>query len=134
MKFNSFARRSATEANEPRRITSRMITPKTPSIRFGHERGFGGYTNRIRWLDSDKDACRLATDLSTPRLPSLPRSVETSHDSATSLTRLAEPWMFELSTTNAHEPSGSVATVCSMWPAKSAPVRVGPIVGRSNPP
>src|SRR4051812_36342979 len=82
---NSFARRSAIEVNEPRRITSRMITPKTTSIRFSHELGFGGYTNRIRWLDSDKDACRLATDLSTPRLPFLPRSVETSHDSATSL-------------------------------------------------
>ena len=42
--------------------------------------------------------------------------------------------MFKLSTTNTHDPSGSVATVCSMWLAKSASVRVGPIVGRSNSP
>ena len=42
--------------------------------------------------------------------------------------------MFKLSTTNTHEPSGSVATVCSMWLAKSLSVRVGPIVGRSNSP
>ena len=42
--------------------------------------------------------------------------------------------MFRLSTTNNHDPSGSMATVCSMWLAKSASVRVGPSVGRSNSP
>lgn len=42
--------------------------------------------------------------------------------------------MFKLSTTNSHEPSRSVATVCSMWLAKSAAVRGGPIVGRSHSP
>src|SRR3954466_12390762 len=134
MKSNSFVRRSATEVNEPRRTTFRMITPNTTSIWFSHELCFGRYTNRIRWLDSDRNACRLATDLSTPRLPFLPRSVETSHPLATSFTQLAEQWMFKLSTTNTHEPSESVATVCSMWLAKSASVRVGPIVGLSNSP
>ena len=28
MKFNSFVRKSATDGNDPRRITFRMITPK----------------------------------------------------------------------------------------------------------
>ena len=42
--------------------------------------------------------------------------------------------MFKLSTTNTHEAFGSVATVCSMWLAKSASVRVGPIVGAINSP
>jgi len=60
--------------------------------------------------------------------------VATSHASATSFTKLSEQWMFKLSTTNTHEPFGSVATVCSMWLAKSVSVRVGPIVGLSNSP
>ena len=42
--------------------------------------------------------------------------------------------MFKLSATNTHDASGSVATVCSMWLAKSASVRVGPIVGAINSP
>ena len=120
--------------NEPRRITFRMITPKTTSIWFSHELCFGRYTNRIRWLGRDKNACRLAIDFNTPRTPFWPRAVGTSHDSATSFTRLSEQWMFKLSTTNTHEPSGSAATVRSMWPAKSPSVRVGPIVGLSNSP
>src|SRR4051794_3795665 len=107
IKVNSFPRKSATEGNEPRRITFRMITPKITSIWFSHELCFGRYTNRIRWLDSDKNACRLATDFSTPRAPFLPRAVGTWHASATSFTKLSEPWMFKLSTTNTHEPSGS---------------------------
>ena len=37
--------------------------------------------------------------------------------------------MFQLSTTKIHDAPGSVATVCSMGPAKSASVRVGPMVG-----
>src|SRR3954449_10450469 len=96
MKSNSFVRKSATEVNEPRRITFRMITPKITSIWFSHELCLGRYTNRIRWLDSDKNACRLATDFRTPRLPFLPTSFETSHASATSFTRLSEQWMFRL--------------------------------------
>ena len=75
MKFNSFVRKSSTDVNEPRRITFRMITPKITSIWFSHELCFGRYTNRIRWLDSDKNACRLATDFSTPRTPFLPSAV-----------------------------------------------------------
>ena len=42
--------------------------------------------------------------------------------------------MFKLSTTKIHAASGSVATVCAMWPTKSASVRVGPIVGAINSP
>ena len=42
--------------------------------------------------------------------------------------------MFKLSTTNTHEPAGSMDTVCSIWLTKSPSVRVGPIVGRSNSP
>ena len=42
--------------------------------------------------------------------------------------------MFKLSATNTHDASGSVATVCSMWLAKSASVRVGPIDGVINSP
>jgi hypothetical protein len=38
MKFTSLLRRSATEGNDPRRITFRMITPNTTSIWFSHER------------------------------------------------------------------------------------------------
>src|SRR6516225_4108955 len=75
MKFNSLVRKSSTDVKEPRRITFRMITPKITSIWFSHELCFGRYTNRIRWLVSDRNACRLATDFSTPRLPFLPRSV-----------------------------------------------------------
>ena len=56
------------------------------------------------------------------------------HAWATSFTKLSEPWMFKLSTTNSHDASGSKATVCSMWLAKSASVRVGPIVGAINSP
>ena len=41
MKFNSFVRKSATDVNEPRRITFRMITPKITSIWFSHELGLG---------------------------------------------------------------------------------------------
>src|SRR3954463_16827623 len=134
MKFNSFVRKSSTDVNEPRRITFRMITPKITSIWFSHELCLGRYTNRIRWLDSDKNACRLATDFSTPRPPFLPRAVPDPHASATSFTKPSEQWMFKLSTTNTHDPSGSVATVRSMWPAKSSSVRVGPIVGRGNSP
>src|SRR3954453_21087621 len=88
MKLNSFVRRSSTEVNEPRRITFRTITPKTVSIWFSHELCFGRYTNRIRRPGSDQNACRLATDFSTPRTPFLPRSVPTSHASATSFTNL----------------------------------------------
>src|SRR3982750_2880748 len=105
MKFNSFARKSSTDGNEPRRITFRMITPKTTSIWFSHELCLGRYTNRIRWLDADKNACRPATDFSTPRTPFLPRFLGTPHTSATSCTKLSEQWMFKLSTTNTHEPS-----------------------------
>src|SRR5512133_3137005 len=61
IKFNSFVRKSPTEVNEPRRTTFRMITPNTTSIWFSHELCFGRYTNRMRWLVSDKNACRLAT-------------------------------------------------------------------------
>src|SRR3954463_708603 len=114
MKFTNLSRRSATEVNEPRRITFRMITPKITSIWFSHELCFGRYTNRIRWLDSDKNACRLATDFSTPRTPFLPSPVGTSHASATSFTKLSEQWMFKLSTTNTHEPSGATDNVFSM--------------------
>src|ERR1700736_2185148 len=114
MNLNNLLRKSSTEVNEPRRITFRMITPKITSIWFSHELCFGRYTNRIRWLDSDTNACRLATDFSTPRVPFLPKSLGTSHAWATSFTKLSEQWMFKLSTTNTHDPSESAATVCSM--------------------
>ena len=42
--------------------------------------------------------------------------------------------MFKLSATNTHDAPGSVAIVCSMWLAKSASVRVGPIDGAINSP
>src|SRR3982750_567308 len=100
MKFNSFARKSSTDVNEPRRITFRMITPKITSIWFSHELCFGRYTNRIRWLGSDKNACRLATDFSTPRTPFLPRAVSTSHASPTTFTNPPDQGMFKLSATN----------------------------------
>src|SRR3954464_1958486 len=112
MKFNNFVRQSSTQGKDPPRITFRMITPNTTSIWFSHEVCFGKYTNRIRWLDSDKNACRLATDFSNPRTPLPPRPVGTSHASATSFTKLSEQWMFKLSTTNTHEPSGSTDNVC----------------------
>ena len=67
MKLNSFVRKSSTEVNEPRRITFRRITPNTTSIWFSHELCFGRSTNRMRWLVSDKNACRLATDFRIPR-------------------------------------------------------------------
>src|SRR3954464_3027216 len=134
MKFNSFARKSSTDVNEPRRITFRMITPKITSIWFSHELGLGRYTNRIRRPDSDKNACRLATDFSTPRTPFLPRSSGPPHSPATSFPKLSGPWMFKLSRTTTHDPPGSQANVCSMWLTTSSSVRVGPIVGRSNSP
>jgi hypothetical protein len=40
--------------------------------------------------------------------------------------------MFKLSVTNTDDAPGSVATVCSMWLAKSDSVRVGPSVGAIN--
>ena len=129
MKFNSLSRKSFTDVNEPRRITFRMIIPKIVSIWFSHELCLGVYTNRIRWLFSDKNACRLATDFSTPRTPFFPNGCSIPHAWATFRTNVSEQWMFKLSTTKIHKAVGSVATVCSMWLAKSASVRVGPIVG-----
>ena len=41
MKFDSSLRKSATDVNEPRRMTFRMITPKTTSIWLSHELCFG---------------------------------------------------------------------------------------------
>src|SRR5271165_5946323 len=134
MKFISFLRKSATEVNDPRRITFRVIIPKITSIWFSHELCLGVYTNRIRWLRSDKNACRLATDFSTPRTPFFPNGCSIPHALATFRTNVSEQWMFKLSTTKIHEADGAVATVCSMWLAKSASVRVGPIVGAINSP
>jgi hypothetical protein len=48
MKFNSLLRRSATDENDPRRITFRRIIPKLTSIWLSHELCFGVDTNRIR--------------------------------------------------------------------------------------
>ena len=71
-------RKSSIEVNVPRRITFRMITPNTISIWFNHELCFGKYTKRIRWLGSERKACRLAIDFRIPRTPFLPKSVGTS--------------------------------------------------------
>ena len=114
MKFNSLLRKSATDVNDPRRITFRMITPKTVSIWFSHELCFGVYTNRIRWPSSDRNACRLATVLSTPRTFFFPNGPAIRHAWATHRTNVSEPWMFKLSTTKIHPASGSVATVRAM--------------------
>jgi hypothetical protein len=111
-----------------------MITPKTDSIWFNHELCFGVYTNRIRWLFSDKNACRLATDLRIPRTFVLPNGSSTPHALATNRTSISELWMFKLSTTKTHPASGSVATVRAMCSTKSNSVRVGPIVGAINSP
>src|SRR5271166_3177345 len=134
MKFISFLRKSATEVNDPRRITFRVIIPKITSIWFSHELCLGVYTNRIRWLRSDKKACRLATDFKIPRTPFLPNFSSIPHTLATQFTRVSEQWMFKLSNTNTHDASGSVRTVRSMWLAKSASVRVGPMLGAINSP
>lgn len=48
MKRISLSRRSATEVKEPRRITFRVITPKTISIWFSHDVCLGKYTKRMR--------------------------------------------------------------------------------------
>ena len=90
MKFNSLSRKSFTDVNEPRRITFRMIIPKIVSIWFSHELCLGVYTNRIRWLLSDKNACRLATDFSTPRTPFFPNGWSIPHAWATYRTNVSE--------------------------------------------
>jgi hypothetical protein len=43
----------------------------------------GVYTNRIRWPRSDKNAHRLATDLSTPRAAFFPNGSAIPHVAAT---------------------------------------------------
>src|SRR5437868_11701064 len=113
MKFISLLFKSATEGNDPRRITFRMIIPKITSIWFSHELCLGVYTNRMRWLRSDKNVCRLATDFSTPRDPFFPNPCSIPHALATDFTKVSEQWMFKLSTTNTHDASGSVRIVCS---------------------
>jgi hypothetical protein len=95
-------------------ILSDRSLPKIVSIWFSHELCFGRYTNRIRWLNSDKNACRLATDFRIPRVPFLPKSFGTSQALATNVTKRSEQCMFKLSTTNTPDPSGSAAAVCSM--------------------
>src|SRR3982750_1809495 len=97
MKFNSFARKSSTDVNEPRRITFRMITPKITSIWFSHELCFGRYTNRIRWPDPHKNPCPPPPHFSPPRVPFRPRFVAIPHPPAPSFTKLSEQWMFRLS-------------------------------------
>src|SRR5262249_31074575 len=134
MKFDSLLCRSSTDVNEPRRITFLMITPKTDSIWFSHELCFGVYTNRIRWLFSDRNACRLATDLRIPRTVFLPNGSSIPHALATYRTSISEQWMFKLSTTKIQPASGSVATVRAMCSTKSHSVRVGPIVGAISSP
>ena len=68
-----------------------MITPKTVSIWLSHELCLGVYTTRIRWLGSDRNACRLATDFSTPRTPFFPNATSIPQAVATVLTNVSEP-------------------------------------------
>ena len=90
------------------------------SIWFSHELCFGVYTNRIRWPFSDRNACRLATDLRIPcGMFFLPNGSAIPHALATNRTSISEPWMFKLSTTKIHPASGLVATVCAMCSTKS---------------
>src|SRR5215470_18778478 len=69
MNRTNFSFRSVTEVKFPRRMTFRMIMPKTISIWFSHDVCFGKNTKRMRWLRSPRNARRLACERSTPRLP-----------------------------------------------------------------
>src|SRR5215469_545989 len=69
MKLNSLLRKSSTEVKLPRRISLRMMTPKTISIWFSHDVCFGKNTKRMRWLLSDKNSLRLSCDRRTPCRP-----------------------------------------------------------------
>src|SRR6516225_7060122 len=73
MKRTSFSFRSVTEVKFPRRMTLRMITPKTISIWFSQDVCFGRNTKRTRWPRSCKKVRRLSCERSTPRLPFFPQ-------------------------------------------------------------
>src|SRR5262249_44277372 len=96
---SSFVRKSSTDVKLPRRTAYRVIIPKTISIWLSHELCLGVYTNRMRWLSSDRNSCRLRIDWSTPRLPFWPRSSGRPHRRVTNSTRVAEQWVLRLSRT-----------------------------------
>ena len=86
-----------------------------------------GYPDTL--LGSMRNAFRVATDFSTPRLPFLPRSSAMPHSWATYRTNDSEAWIVRLSATKIQLACGSVATVAAMWTAKSTSVRVACTVG-----
>src|SRR5215831_18288282 len=69
MNRTNFSFRSVTEVKFPRRMTFRMIMPKTISIWLSHDVCFGKNTKRTRWPRSPRNSRRLACERSTPRLP-----------------------------------------------------------------
>jgi hypothetical protein len=83
MNAKIFSRSSASDVKFPRLMTRRTRMLNQIAIWFSHDVCFGTYTNRTRWLRSFGNAFRVATDLSTPRFPFLPRSSAIAHARAT---------------------------------------------------
>src|SRR3954452_18665096 len=126
--------RSSTEVKLERRSNFRTRILNQISTWLSHEVCFGVYTNRMRWLGSDRNAARLGCDFSPPCLPLTPNSSWTPQVWATHTTRLSDWCVFRLSTMNPQPAQGSVATVCCTCARKSASVRVGPSVGAITQP
>lgn len=68
----------------------------------------------------------------SPLTPRVSRSSASPQRAITRWTRLSDWWVFKLSRTKTQGASGSVATVRSMWAAKSVSVRVRPIEGATT--
>ena len=81
----SLSSRSANEVKFPRRITLRMIMPKTTSTWFSHELCLGVKTKRIRWVGSDRNLRREAWLCRIPDFPFFPQRLFES-------TRLRSPF------------------------------------------
>ena len=125
---------SATEVNEPRRISFRIIIPKIVSIWFSHELCLGVYTNRIRWLFSDQERLPARYRFQHPTHSLLPQRLldpaRLGDHFHQSLRAMDVPIIHHENPRGRRVGGHRLLDVA----AKSASVRVGPIVGAINSP
>ena len=110
-----------------------MITPKTTSIWFSHE--LSSACTRTGCGDSLRQEHLAARHrFHTPLTPFLPSVVVISHALATTRTKVSEQMEFSYPLRTPTMLPGPSPSVCSMWLAESASVRVGPSVGAISSP
>src|SRR5262245_44394670 len=100
MNESTFLFRSSVEVKLDRFSSFLARMPNQISTWFSHEQCLGVYMNRILWVESLRNAFRLAFDFSTPALPFSPRSSAIPHAPATYSTRLSDWCVSRLSTRN----------------------------------